>query len=386
MRPDRREIPIDPSWPSPCNDGMLLPLLLAVSVSAGEVVPVDGMLITEDTTFVPGTYALPTGVKIGAAGITLDMNGATLDGVDFGGFGVNLNGFDDVTIRNGTLRGYFYGAIVRNCARPTVTACDLSDNWVDPEALGDDAPFLDINAPADLDDRVNLGGGLLMVNVTEATVTANAAERAANGIDAYETSLSLIADNACSDNKGWGIHLNASTDNVIARNVADHCTRAGLGDSAGVLLVNGSHRNEIIDNQFRHSGDGFFIGNEHGCPSNDNLVQGNDGSFAGANAFEATFSSGNRFIANRADGARYGFWLGYSHTDNAIVDNSIRANEVAGIEIEHGQGNEIRGNTIVGNGGAGIVLRTDGVAHFPAQGVPVSRPARTGVLARLRDP
>ncbi|MCH8188970.1 MAG: cell division protein ZapE, partial [Proteobacteria bacterium] len=132
------------------------------------------------------------------------------------------------------------------------------------------------------------------------------------------------------------------------------------------LLVNASHRNRIIGNSFRRSGDGFFIGNEHGCPSNDNLVQGNDGSFAGANAFEATFSSGNRFIDNIASGSNYGFWLGYSHTGTVVRGNTIRANNTNGIEIEHGQHNVIEGNEILGNGGKGIVLRPDFVERFPS--------------------
>src|SRR6185436_9715343 len=111
--------------------------------------------------------------------------------------------------------------------------------------------------------------------------------------------------------------------------------------------------NQILSNKFRFGGDGFFIGNENGCPSNGNLVQGNDGSAAGANAFEATFSSGNQFIDNTADGSNYGFWLGYSHDGNVIKGNSIRANNTNGIEIEHGQHNIIESNEVVGNGGKG---------------------------------
>ncbi len=59
-------------------------LLLAAAgtATAGTVMPIDGMVITEDTVFEPGIYALPNGVSIGASGITLDMNGAVLVGTD----------------------------------------------------------------------------------------------------------------------------------------------------------------------------------------------------------------------------------------------------------------------------------------------------------------
>jgi len=42
------------------------------------VIPVDGMVITEDTTFAPGVYPLRQGITIGADGVTLDGGGALL--------------------------------------------------------------------------------------------------------------------------------------------------------------------------------------------------------------------------------------------------------------------------------------------------------------------
>lgn len=345
-------------------------LALAAPARAGEVIPTDGMVITEDTTFVTGTYELPNGVSIGASGVTLDMNRAELVGTKFQNYGVTSLGHDNVDIRNGIVRGYYYGIRVESGVGIRILDHDLSGNWVDPRSLGEGAPFLNINVGPNLGDRTNLGGGLFMRDVTCSTIVGNTLRGQENGMDLYFVSGGEILDNDASDNTGWGIHLHGSCDNTIAGNVADRCIRPGLGDSAGMLLVVRSHGNRILDNLFRQGGDGFFIGNEHGCPSNDNLVQGNDGSFAGANAFEATFSSGNLFRDNIADGSNYGFWLGYSHSGNEITGNSIRANNVNGIEIEHGQNNVIAGNTIVLNGGKAIVLRTDGIEHFPADQFP----------------
>ena len=341
-------------------------MIAAPSAIAGEVIPTNGMVITEDTTFVPGSYGLPDGVSIGAPGVTLDMNGAELIGSGLNNYGVTCIGHDDVTITNGRLTNYYYGIRIQQGSRITVRDCDSSSNWVDPRSRGPNPPFLNINAPPNLGDRTNLGGGLFMREVTDATIEGNTLIDQENGMDLYEVHDPTTPGNDASDNTGWGVHLNESTSNTIQGNVADRCTRLGLGDSTGFLLVNASNRNRIIGNSFRHSGDGFFIGNEHGCPSNDNLVQGNDGSFAGANAFEATFSSGNRFIDNIASGSNYGFWLGYSHTGTEVRGNTIRANNTNGIEIEHGQHNVIVDNQIIGNGGKGIVLRTDFVERFPA--------------------
>ena len=331
----------------------------------GTVVPTDGMVITENTTFEPGTYDLPNGVSIGASGITLDVNGAVLVGTDFANYGVTCIGFNDVTITNGVLRNYYYGIRVELGSGIQILDNDLSDNWVDPLSKTPGAPFLNINVGPNLGDTTNLGGGVFMNIATGATISGNILRNQENGMDLYFVSGSTITGNDASNNTGWGIHLHGSTGNVVSGNTCDSCIRPGLGDSAGVLVVEGSHGNQFLNNSFQFGGDGFFIGNEHGCPSNDNLIEGNNGSSAGANAFEATFSSGNQFIDNVADGSNYGFWLGYSHSGNVIRGNSIRANNVNGIEIEHGQNNIIEANEIIGNGGKGIVLRTDGQIHFP---------------------
>lgn len=348
-------------------DRLLVVASIAVTASpaVGQVVPTDGMVITTNTTFVPGTYNLPHGVSIGASGVDLDMNGAVLVGSGGTTFGVTSIGHSNVSIHGGAARGYYYGIRIESGSSVAVSACDLSGNYVDPASLGGGAPFLDINTGPGLPNLTNLGGGLYVRNASAVTIANNAMRNEENGIDLFSVSTSTISGNDGSDNTGWGIHLNASTANVIRSNVFDHCTRAGLGDSAGMLLVNGSSNNQILDNSFRSGGDGFFIGNEHGCPSNGNLVQGNDGSDAGANAFEATFSAGNQFLDNIANGSNYGFWLGYSHDGNVISRNQIRANNTNGIEIEHGQNNVIEDNLIEGNGGKGIVLRTDGSSPFP---------------------
>src|SRR5262245_21707107 len=84
-------------------------LIAAPECRAQVVLPYDGMVITRDTTFVPGTYSLPHGVSIGASHVVLDLNGATLLGTSFKNYGVTSLGRDHVTVRNGHIHGYYYG-------------------------------------------------------------------------------------------------------------------------------------------------------------------------------------------------------------------------------------------------------------------------------------
>ena len=117
-------------------------LIVTPDATADLVVPTDGMVITEDTTFVPGTYNLPNGVSIGASGVTLDMNQATLVGTDFGNYGVTCIGSNDVTIMNGIVENYYYGMRIEDGSGIQVLDNDLSNNWVDPNSLEPPAPWL----------------------------------------------------------------------------------------------------------------------------------------------------------------------------------------------------------------------------------------------------
>ena len=67
-----------------------------------------------------------------------------------------------------------------------------------------------------------------------------------------------------------------------------------------------------------------------------------------ANAIEATFSGGNRFVRNKCNDSNYGVWAGYSYSTR-IQGNDFRENTYAGVAIEHGEDNEIVENHFSGN-------------------------------------
>ena len=59
---------------------LALPVLAIAASATAQVVPRDGQVFTASAVLVPGVYHLPNGVAIGASGVTLDLNGATLVG------------------------------------------------------------------------------------------------------------------------------------------------------------------------------------------------------------------------------------------------------------------------------------------------------------------
>lgn len=332
-----------------------------------------GTQVQGDVTVCPGRYRIPDRGEIGVlivagSGTRLNLTGVTLESGDsvparFMGMGVVSRGLDNVEVYGGTIRGFRHGILVEGGRGHRIARVDVSGSRNQalrstPDRF-DEADWLDI---FHADSAEAYGGGVLLKNTNGATVVGVSASNAQNGIGLIGARASYLADNDVSDNSGWGIHLWASSQNVVVRNEAHHNVRCESPayrrgcDSAGILLRQDSDSNLIADNDVTWSGDGFFLSGqpEYVHPSQGNMVLRNDGSSAYHNAFESTFSPGNVFLENRADSADYGFWLGYS-TGTTVQGNIVLGSRTTGIAIEHGSANRLLSNVVIG-GQTGIRL------------------------------
>ena len=342
-------------WPSILLLGAALLPFGAARRATAQVPVTDDLVIRGDTVLQPGVYTVDDVhedgvIQIAADGVTLDGAGVVIQGTGFRGYGIRMNGHSGLNLRHFTIRGFDYGISIENASNVTIEGSDVSGNRKDTRT-----DFLDIGCGG------CYGGGILFRDVSASRVRRNTLTDESTGLEIIGGGKNTVyanrfsqgpADNETHQDSCWGLRLDGSTENQVRANVADYVDREryGLssGDSAGILLVNGAHRNQILGNSMTHSGDGFFLGNTCARESDGNLVSGNDGSSSPHNAFEATFSTGNVFDHNRADHSDYGFWLGYSH-DSRVTGNEIVGNASAGIAIEHGHGNEIDHNTLTSN-------------------------------------
>lgn len=356
-----------------------------------------GFQVQGDVQICPGRYRIPDPgeqgvIVIAGSRTTLDLTGVILESGDsvpdnFSGMGIVARNVDQVSITGGSIRGYRHGVMLEGGSGHQVRRMNLSGSRRQ-KLMSDSATFvesdwLDIFHPETFE---RYGTGLYLKNTANAVVTGITARSAQNGIGLFNVRDSYIADNDVSHNSGWGIHLWHSSANTITRNNASYNVRCESPeysrgcDSAGLLLRERSDSNLITNNDLTHSGDGFFLSGQRGevQPSIGNIVVRNDGSFSPHNAFESTFSAWNVFLENRADSSRYGFWLGYS-TDNVVRGNTILGSLETGIAIEHGIGNSIVANVIIG-GENGIHL------FAPHEGDQASRDNRVddNTLAQLR--
>jgi parallel beta-helix repeat protein len=347
-------------------------LLLAAPLSAQErVVPRAGLVITHSVRLVPGVYGLPApgaldsavitirgdGITVDASGVTLEGNAAGTDPDQYAGVAIRIDGGQRVTLRGAKIHGYRFGVMAKGTRALTLDGLDVSRSWkprlfslIEHESLVDWLSF----HHNENGEWLRYGAGIYLESVDSGDIKNVTGEQGMNGLMLVRSDHLRIWDNDFSFNSGLGIGLYRSSDNNIQHNRLDYDVRGYSHkfyhrgqDSAGLLLFEQSSRNIIAWNSVTHGGDGLFLwagqstmdSGTGGC--NDNLIYGNNFSYAAANGIEVTFSR-NTIVANGMVGNDYGVWGGYSY-DTQILGNGFALNRT-GIAIEHGQDNRIKGN------------------------------------------
>lgn len=371
-------------------------LLIAVLWQAPQEIELrPGMVITQSARVVKRTYALSAPISIRGDNISVDFNGATLEGAPSAtdpdrrrGVAILVDSGSNIRVTNARVRGYRFGILARGTRGLTLVNNDLRDTWkprlfslIEHESLVDWLSF----HHNETNEWLRFGAAIYLEDVKGGEVRDNSALGGMNGLLLVRTDGLMIRDNNFSFNSGLGVGLYRSSDDTIVNNQIDYNVRGYSHgfytrgqDSADLLLYEQSNRNIVAFNSLTHGGDGVFLwagqttmdSGQGG--SNDNLFYGNDVSYAAANGIEATFSR-NRVVANKSWGSEYGVWGGYSF-DSEILANDFKNNRT-GIAIEHGQDNTIALNRFEGDSTA-IRLWADSIA--PSEwGYPKHRDTRS---------
>jgi len=301
---------------------------------------------------------------------------------EYRGYGIRLDGQSNVTIKGARVSGFWGGLWATKAHGLTLDAIDASDNrrayLKSTPAAEDSGDWL---FPHDNDENQwlhNYGAAMYVEDSNRITIRNCTVRGGQNALCLDRVNDSKIYDNDFSFNSGWGIAMWRSSRNTISRNACDFCVRGyshGVynrgQDSAGILMFEQNCDNVIAENSATHGGDGFFgfagkeaLGETGNHPpdwykrrgNNDNLLIGNDFSYAPAHGIEMTFSFGNVFYDNRlVENAICGVWGGYSQ-NTLIARNQIEGNgemayglERGGVNIEHGRRNRILANTFKTN-------------------------------------
>lgn len=322
------------------------------------------------------------------------------------GIGIRVEGVKDVRIEGASVHGYRNALVATHADGLVVAGGDFSDNFRQrlrsTPAGEDSADWLYPHRNDEVKWRDQYGGAVCVESSDRVRIYSIYVRRGQNGIILDRVNHSSLYDNDCSFLSGWGLAMWRSSSNLVNRNAFDFCVRGHVEgvynrgqDSAGILVFEQCSDNVFARNSCTHGGDGFFgfagkeaigepwldaerarlrqelgrrdvddairvpneIARRHaplGC--NNNLIIHNDFSYAAAHGIEMTFSRGNRFMDNRVvENAICGVWGGYS-SDTLISGNRFERNggmayglERGAINIEHGSGNVIAGNTFIDN-------------------------------------
>src|SRR5579871_960566 len=154
------------------------------------VIPTDGMIITEDMQFAPGTYFLPNGLRISADGVTLSGVGAHIQGQNQQGVGVQVNGRNSVTIRDLSLSSFKYGIRADDCQQITIEDVTIRDT---SEIRGIDS-FLYLWPPIE----EAYGGAILLHRVSNGAVRRCDLQHQMHGIQLYRCSDLTVEHNNAS--------------------------------------------------------------------------------------------------------------------------------------------------------------------------------------------
>lgn len=347
-----------------------LAIVLTFAPPADTVDLTPGLVITRSVVVRPAPYRLqPVApdsavIRIQGDGIEVNFAGSMLIGQPYAadpdraqGIGVLIEGGRNITLRGANIRGYKIGILARGVTGLTLLDNDVSYNWkprlwsgIGHESLVDWLSF----HHNEKDEWLRYGAGIYVADVQGGEIRGNVAIQGMNGLLVVRSSKLEIWNNNFSYLSGLGIGLYRASDNRIMHNRVDYAIRGyrdGIyhrgQDSAALLLYEQSARNIVAYNSMTHSGDGLFLWAGQSTMdtgqggANDNLVFGNDFSFAATNGIEATFSR-NRIIGNVVEGAQYGIWGGYSY--GSEIRNNRFKNNVTGIAIEHGQDNKLLAN------------------------------------------
>jgi parallel beta-helix repeat protein len=322
---------------------ILFALVLALSFSLVTAVPVAanpswGDTLTVDTTLDSDLNGLGTALIIGADGITLNLNGHTISG-DSTGYGVdNTGGYDDVTVKDGTIDGFGQG--IRAEGASGFTLEDLSFSG---DTSGSHAHVIDIR-----------GGEDVMIEDVTIVVGAGSPSHAEairlESIDGVQVTDVEV-------DGGW-IGVNFALPDPLPNGVTP--TNGEVKDSTfsnnafmGVFIANSTDA-EIVDNTVTNTG---LFGIYAGWGTGVSGVTIKENEVSGSGVYGITLSgavnsevSGNTVTGSGVDGiALYALFGGTS--DNEVEDNEVSNSGRYGISLRGGASdNAVKENVVSGSG------------------------------------
>ena len=298
-----------------------------------------GSTITQDTTLTANIGPCNQGgLIIGADNITLNLNGKTIQGKPRvgDGFGILAAGRTGVTIRNGVVRDFDVGVVLRGGGGNTVTQITARDN---------------IGTLSGVNSKSGRGEGITINGSSDNEIVGNTVQH--NGPFAGITLLAALDGSTISANNLIQGNTVVGNDVAVDGVNQDDGIRIEGPNSPGTQIIGNTVRDSGLDGiaVFADQGTGF---KNSGTLISNNTITGNGFHDKGHRKGDGIILFGS--LTNPAIG----------NADNSqVIDNEVRANAANGMRV-NSSNNEITGNTALENaawpGLSGVFDLNDGRA------------------------
>lgn len=283
-----------------------------------------GDVITQDTRLDGDLVDCPgDGVVVGASGITINLGGHTIDGagVGAGAYGVDDEGHDGITVRNGRIQQFFGGVYLD----------DANDNVVR-------------NLRID-----GTGQAIYLEDADRNLITHNVATASGNGVYIlYAGTDNAITQNLFSDGGGGVTLVGRVTAGITEITRTRIAKNSLIGNGVGYFGTLADNT-VVDDNRITGSPEGGIIHAGAGGSISGNRVWANGFGISMAGLHNS--ASGNRVTGNAADGITVPGGSGASNT--TLEDNVAKSNGDDGIDV-NGSSATVARNTANDNGDLGI--------------------------------
>ncbi|NNF54280.1 MAG: hypothetical protein HKN03_07540 [Acidimicrobiales bacterium] len=302
-------------------------LSITVLIAAMSAVPAVGNsigcgdTITSDLTLMADLGPCPDdGLKVGASGITINLNGYTISGDSVGlGGGVRIEGnFSNVVVRNGAITGFNEGVVLAGGAN----ANHIWGLTLDSNNRGVDLAGGNFNNLIEKNVVTNHGGDGIRVDASSGNIVQkNTVVDNVFGISVSNgANNNLVSKNTVTDNR-FGISVFTDADgNTVEKNVI-----SGVSVDGGIQVERGSDNTRISKN---NSSDNF---------TNGILVEPADGAAPVGTVLELNITNNNA-----GDG------INVQSASATLTKNTANNNNDYGIEalpgVTDGGGNMAAGN------------------------------------------
>lgn len=251
------------------------------NVTCGQVIT-HNTHVKNDLTDCPGD-----GLVIGASNIRVDLGGHTIDGVNTGDGINNTGGFDNVTVRHGTIQQFHTGVELTNADGNNLNRLKVTQN-----------PFDGIRLTGSNNNKIghvresSSFDGIFLVNSDHNRITHSRANgNGSSGIVLqFLNDFNKVDHNVAHDNGAWGLTSDGSHNDTYTHNWLFKNGTAGLEPFNGVSL-------SVTKNTLTKNGVGILFFN-----TDTSLLKGNNTRLNTSDGIQTdSASTGNQLVKNHSN-------------------------------------------------------------------------------------